>query len=63
MEDYAANRKGSTGTSLLGHGMTQVDNKPSGLFGQPPTASAATGFQFSQTKPTFGTGTCEFKVT
>ncbi len=62
MEDYAANRKGSSGSSLLGHGMTQVDNKSGGLFGQQATSSG-TGFSFGQTKPTFGTGTSTFGTT
>ncbi|XP_033631554.1 nuclear pore complex protein Nup98-Nup96-like isoform X1 [Asterias rubens] len=62
MEDYAANRKGSSGSSLLGHGMTQVDNKPANLFGQQQQAAASSGagFTFGQNKPTFGTGTSTF---
>ncbi|XP_038055472.1 nuclear pore complex protein Nup98-Nup96-like isoform X2 [Patiria miniata] len=56
MEDYTANRKGPSSTGLLGQGMTQVDNKAGGLFGQ-PTASSGAGFTFGQNKSTFGTGT------
>lgn len=57
MEDYAANRKGTTGTGILGMGMTQTDNKTTGLFGQTSTSS---GFTFgNQSKPLFG-GTSTF---
>ncbi|XP_022098976.1 nuclear pore complex protein Nup98-Nup96-like isoform X2 [Acanthaster planci] len=44
-EDYIANRKGSTCSTLLGQGLTQVDNKAGGLFGQSTTSSGfAAGF-------------------
>ncbi|XP_022098970.1 nuclear pore complex protein Nup98-Nup96-like isoform X1 [Acanthaster planci] len=54
-EDYIANRKGSTCSTLLGQGLTQVDNKAGGLFGQSTTSSGG-GFTFGQNNPTFGTG-------
>ncbi|XP_022108489.1 nuclear pore complex protein Nup98-Nup96-like isoform X2 [Acanthaster planci] len=55
-EDYVANRKGPTGSALLGQGLTQVDNKAGGLFGQSTTSSGG-GFTFGQNKPPFGAGT------
>lgn len=55
LEDYVANRKGGTGTGILGMGMTQQDSKSSGLFGQANTTS---GFTFgTQSKPLFGGAT------
>ncbi|PIK59288.1 hypothetical protein BSL78_03798 [Apostichopus japonicus] len=49
---YVANRKGGTGTGILGMGMTQQDSKSSGLFGQANTTS---GFTFgTQSKPSLG---------